>query len=421
MTTLPHKQHTSKQSSRQDLKTLLREKIQVNHALKKEFKKAKKEVKMLMFERDLLLDGISRLHQDTFNNDSDSEVEAPFAMTTSAARGPRRVTWPHSATTKSQQSATVVVPSAPPKRSRINKSRVRTRRVQPIQRDQHGHPILPLQIGVLTVTHLGRIVTDRDAFHNERYIFPVGYTVQRVYPSMLDPTKNTLITSTILDGGGEAGPKFQLVAADQPDAPIVANSATGAWTVVVRKANEIRQRDHSNSASGPDYYGLKHPTIAKMIQDLPGAAELKDYIWQEFEEMEPRAARGVMAAAEKKRDHLKQLACQQQSRPAGQKIIREDVAMQPTAARLRQQTWPVVLQQAFVGQHDQPHYSIQHATTVSTVPYRLVRYFPPQQNSQYPAYLHYQHVNASTSSTMQPIMVIESDEEMDESGTHDGG
>ncbi|GAN05940.1 conserved hypothetical protein [Mucor ambiguus] len=407
MTTSSHKQHLSKHKNQQNLKTLLREKIQLNHALKKEFIKAKKEVKMLLFERDLLLDDISRLHQDTFTDESDSEVQAPLAVTTSAARVSQGVTWPHSAITKSEE--TVTVPSAPPKRSRINRNKFKTRRVQPIQRDQRGSPILPLQIGVLTVTNLGKIVTDRDAFHNERYIFPVGYTVQRVYPSMVNPTNNTLITSTIIDGGGEAGPKFQVVAADQPDKPIVANSATGAWTVVVRKANEIRQRDHSNSASGPDYFGLRHPTIAKMIQDLPGAGELKDYIWQDFEEMEPRAAKGVMATAEKKRDHLEQLACQHQS--PGRKIIREDLAMQP---RLEQQAYSA--QQPSM-QHYQPPYSTLHPT-ISAVPYRLVQYISPLplQISQQPA-SHHHHRNVNT---MQPVM-IDSDEEMAQSGTNNSG
>lgn len=205
----------------------------------------------------------------------------------------------------SSMTNTTVV-SAPPKRSKINRINIKTRRVQPIERDQFGHPKLPQQIGVLTVLNLGTIKKDVDTFHNERYIFPVGYTVKRTYPSMIDPHRNTVITSTILDGG-DGSPRFHVVAADQPNEPIVANSATGAWTVVVRKSNEIRHREHSNSASGPDYYGFKHPTIAKMIQDLPGARQLKNYVWQDFEEMEPRAAKGVMAAAEKKRDNLEQI------------------------------------------------------------------------------------------------------------------
>jgi hypothetical protein len=90
---------------------------------------------------------------------------------------------------------------------------------------------------------------------------------------------------------------FRVEAADMPGQPIIANSATGAWTAVIRKSNGIRQREHSNSASGPDYYGLKHPTIAKLIQDLPGAKKLQNYVWQTFEEMKPRAAKGAKMVA----------------------------------------------------------------------------------------------------------------------------
>jgi hypothetical protein len=75
------------------------------------------------------------------------------------------------------QTATVV--SAPPKRSKMSKIPAKTRRVQPIERDEAGNPILPQQIGVLTVLKLGSIEPHREAFHNERYIFPVGYTVSR--------------------------------------------------------------------------------------------------------------------------------------------------------------------------------------------------------------------------------------------------
>lgn len=70
-------------------------------------------------------------------------------------------------------------PITPSKRSKLTRFSVKTRRVQPIERNADGSPKLPQQIGVLTVLNLGTIVTDRPNFHNERYIFPVGYTVSR--------------------------------------------------------------------------------------------------------------------------------------------------------------------------------------------------------------------------------------------------
>lgn len=86
----------------------------------------------------------------------------------------------------------------------------------------------------------------------------------------------------ILDGGD--GPKFQIVPTDAPDKTIIAGTATGAWSVIVRAANLIRNRQHSNSVSGPDFFGLGQNTIKHLIQELPCANSLKDYVWQHFVE-----------------------------------------------------------------------------------------------------------------------------------------
>ncbi|KAI8145159.1 F/Y rich C-terminus-domain-containing protein [Fennellomyces sp. T-0311] len=270
------------------LKRKLKEMMEVNESISREYSQAKRKVRLLIMERNVLLDNIAKLG-------TQQKLPADKSKT---GKKPRRSTDPIR-----RDIATVA--SAPPKRSKMSRAVTKTRRVQPVDRDEHGNVKLPQQIGVLTVVSLGKIVHDRDAFHNERYIFPVGFTVQRTYPSMINPNSNTSIVSTILDGGD--GPRFHVMAADMPDQPIIANSATGAWTVVVRRSNEIRHREHSNSASGPDYYGFKHPTIAKLIQDLPGVEKLRYYVRQNFEEMEPRAAKGVMAAAQKKRGNLEQM------------------------------------------------------------------------------------------------------------------
>jgi hypothetical protein len=82
----------------------------------------------------------------------------------------------HDATLVHSSEPTPIVPS---KRSKLTRFSVKTRRVQPIERNADGSPKLPQQIGVLTVLNLGTIVTDRPNFHNERYIFPIGYTVSR--------------------------------------------------------------------------------------------------------------------------------------------------------------------------------------------------------------------------------------------------
>ena len=94
---------------------------------------------------------------------------------------------------------------------------------------------------------------------------------------------------TILDGGD--GPKFQIIPSDVPDQVIIAGTATGAWSSIVRRANQIRERQHSNSVSGPDFFGLGQNTIKHLIQQLPGADRLSvgaggggSYVWQNFVE-----------------------------------------------------------------------------------------------------------------------------------------
>lgn len=54
------------------------------------------------------------------------------------------------------------------------------RKVQTVPRDAAGWPILPYKVGShFTIHNLGTIVTDREAFHTERYVYPVGYRISR--------------------------------------------------------------------------------------------------------------------------------------------------------------------------------------------------------------------------------------------------
>ncbi|KAI7869327.1 F/Y rich C-terminus-domain-containing protein [Spinellus fusiger] len=190
-----------------------------------------------------------------------------------------------------------------PKLTRKGLVGCKLRCVQPLEKDETtGNYKLPDQVGILTVHSLGQVVP-LTTYHNDRYIWPPGYKVSRTYLSMVRPNANTIYTCTIEENGNQ-GPKFRVVADDCAERPLVANSATGVWTIIVKKANEIRMRYHSNSASGPDYYGLTHATIAKMIQDLPRADQCLNYVWQKFDLMQKRTAAGVAATAQKKLNNL---------------------------------------------------------------------------------------------------------------------
>lgn len=48
-----------------------------------------------------------------------------------------------------------------------------------VERDANGNYALPVEIDSWTVVDLGTIVYDRPAYHNQRYIYPVNYTVRK--------------------------------------------------------------------------------------------------------------------------------------------------------------------------------------------------------------------------------------------------
>ncbi|KAL0089476.1 hypothetical protein F4703DRAFT_1732862, partial [Phycomyces blakesleeanus] len=140
-----------------------------------------------------------------------------------------------------------------------------------IDKNTLGMYILPAEVDSWTVLDLGKVVWDRASFHNQRYIYPVGYRVKN----------DTQYTCQILDGGDE--PIFQLDADDNPGEVWRGPTPTTVWTIAVRRAFAIRNMDYGHNPVGPDFFGLRKNTIAKMIQDLPNADKCQNYIWQNFE------------------------------------------------------------------------------------------------------------------------------------------
>lgn len=144
-----------------------------------------------------------------------------------------------------------------------------------------GNPILPLSLGPMTLEAVGEIRPGK-AYHNERYIFPVGYKATRLFNSMVHPENRCAYICTITADPVRDIPIFTVIASDNPSEPIIAESASGAWLRIVKAAALIRNKKHSNAVAGPDMFGLGNPTIAKCIQDLPGVEHCTQYRKQNF-------------------------------------------------------------------------------------------------------------------------------------------
>ncbi|CAO3643944.1 unnamed protein product [Mucor hiemalis] len=168
-------------------------------------------------------------------------------------------------------------PPPPPPSQQVN-TVVRT--YYEVDRDNQGAYILPVEIDSWTVVDLGTVIYERPAYHNQRYIYPVNYTVRKWYRSMVDPKSDTQYTCRILENGRE--PKFEVTADDCP-MTYSGPTPTTVWTIIVRRAFAIRNQEYGHNPVGPDFFGLRKNTIAKMIQDLPNASKCSQYVWQTFE------------------------------------------------------------------------------------------------------------------------------------------
>ncbi|KAK9817936.1 hypothetical protein WJX72_004523 [[Myrmecia] bisecta] len=166
------------------------------------------------------------------------------------------------------------------------------RRCEEVARDAQGQPVMPIALTPShTVLCLGKVVSDRSAFHSQNYIWPVGFKSMRYYASMKQPDKRISYQCEILDAG--TAPEFRIRPEDDPDNPIIGPTATAVWTAVVRsvfaRQSELEGGEGSErptrklpSVSGPEYFGFAAPTIARLIQELPGADKCRQYQMQNY-------------------------------------------------------------------------------------------------------------------------------------------
>lgn len=171
----------------------------------------------------------------------------------------------------------------PPGVKKKRDDRTDAKRIEPLPMNPDSTLKLPVTIGKgtneVTIYRIGEIVWDREAYHTNRYIFPVGFMSKKQYLSAVDVTRRTTYTSEILDGGDT--PIFQVTAEDQPGRKFVASSSSGVWKKILDEIN-VQGVPSKTHASGPEMLGLSHLGITKYIQELPGAEKCTKYVMQRW-------------------------------------------------------------------------------------------------------------------------------------------
>lgn len=220
--------------------------------------------------------------QATHSTDSSSvtsESEIPLSYLTNKARVPK----PSSFADKPKPLKATASSAQPATKKKTLTGTSKPKRVHPIPRDKDGNFVLPVQVGIFTILNLGTVDYRRPSFHTHRYIYPIGFKIQRYYKSTVHQDAQACYTVEILDG--DQGPRFEITADDRPNEPFTSETSSGVWSQIIKLSNQIRQLKITNSGSGPEFTGFSHPTIAWMIQCLPNVDRCKDYRWQEFEVM----------------------------------------------------------------------------------------------------------------------------------------
>jgi hypothetical protein len=153
-----------------------------------------------------------------------------------------------------------------------------------IPRDEDGKPIFPIRLSnTVWITDLGHIVSDRVNFHTERFIYPVGFKSSRPYFSTFDPPQKVRYTSEIVDTGAEL-PVFRVTMDGHPEVSFEGPTLSSPWNALTRKIFELRGEAGGRVATvtGAQYFGLHHPAIRYLIQQMEGADKCVNYVMTRF-------------------------------------------------------------------------------------------------------------------------------------------
>ncbi len=97
-----------------------------------------------------------------------------------------------------------------------------------INRDENGNILYPINVNSsLKILNIGKICWEKQAYHSEKNLFPIGFNSVREHSSIKKLGDRALYTCEILDGGNK--PIYKITPHEDPDNPIIKESSTGCW------------------------------------------------------------------------------------------------------------------------------------------------------------------------------------------------
>nr|KAG5706776.1 hypothetical protein BaRGS_007279 [Batillaria attramentaria] len=168
---------------------------------------------------------------------------------------------------------------AKPKKSKSQSNR---KTIPPMLLDTLGRPVFPMVLGDLTLHSIGEIVPDRNTFHTQLCIYPVGFCSTRVYASMTRPQDKCLYTCKISDAGDQ--PEFEIAPEEGTEQVFRGTTPNECHVQLQQAINAVVGADLlPGIGNGADFFGLTNPVVQNLIQSCPGSKKCSGYKWIKFE------------------------------------------------------------------------------------------------------------------------------------------
>uniref|UniRef100_F1KPX5 Histone-lysine N-methyltransferase trr n=1 Tax=Ascaris suum TaxID=6253 RepID=F1KPX5_ASCSU len=142
---------------------------------------------------------------------------------------------------------------------------------------------LVLRVGTLIFHHIGQLLPEQlKAFHNNDFIFPIGYSVTRIFWSPFNANERMRFECSIRDNKSSA----EFVISYDANREIRESSATAAWNRILTAADQTREKAGNmlhlfpSHTSGEALFGLTESAISKMTESLPGVDQLVTYTFK---------------------------------------------------------------------------------------------------------------------------------------------
>lgn len=154
----------------------------------------------------------------------------------------------------------------------------------PAYSQAYSGPIsFPLRLSsTLNLVNLGKVVYDRDTFHNDRYIYPAGYESEKLSFSIFNPAEKCWYRSLIIDRGLKE-PVFRVEVKNNSKYYFEGNAPSNPWLAVLKAVDDKRKEmgmdvQKSKTVSGPEFYGLAHSVVKNLLAKMENADKCKKFM-----------------------------------------------------------------------------------------------------------------------------------------------